>query len=60
MISGYSEWYAANDCDHAHCPEGCEHPQPTVNTLGELICGRCWFKFGEKTLMVACKPDICE
>jgi hypothetical protein len=47
-------WYA-NGTDHAHCPKDCEHPQPFTSE-GELYCGRCWFRDGEMTKMIACTP----
>jgi sugar phosphate isomerase/epimerase len=50
---------------HMHCPRGCEHPQPFYDPAGfgpptfELICGRCWFCEGRRTVMVACTPETC-
>ncbi len=58
-IETREEWYRANDCSHAHCPFECEHPQPFVDEE-ELLCGRCWFKFGERTIMIPCIPEICD
>lgn len=57
--TGYSAWCVANGADHAHCPEGCEHPQPFVTSAGELICGRCRHKYGEIRVMAPCVPEIC-
>jgi hypothetical protein len=44
--------------EHSHCPHDCEHPQP-FKVEGIEFCGRCWFRFGVKTMMVPCTPDIC-
>jgi hypothetical protein len=54
--------------EHHHCPADCgDHPQPfeladnPVN--GELrakwLCGRCWHKHGEVSVMVLCTPQTC-
>jgi hypothetical protein len=53
------EWYTAHGCHHAHCPDGCEHPQPFMAGPGRLLCGRCWFKYGEEVEMVPCGPEVC-
>ena len=60
--------------EHAHCPEGCEHPQPfRASLLPEYaaefphltpgveveLCGRCWHRFHEATVMVPCTPETC-
>ena len=55
-----AEWYAKHGCRHAHCPHECEHPQPFVDDDGVLLCGRCWFKTGERTKMIPCAVGICE
>jgi hypothetical protein len=52
------EWNAKHGCTHAHCPCGCEHPQPFMAD-GVLICGRCAIKFGERCVMVPCVPPGC-
>lgn len=54
------EWYTRNNCDHAHCPYECEHPQPFVHPDGRLLCGRCWFVENEETVMIPCTPGTCE
>jgi hypothetical protein len=58
MIETTVDWYKANDCTHAHCPEGCDHPQPFVQG-DELWCGSCWFMHKVKTFMEPCRPAIC-
>ncbi len=52
-------WYKEHGCWHAHCPDGCEKPQPFVNEQGKMVCGRCFFKFGEVVEMIPCIPEIC-
>lgn len=56
------EWYKAHDCDHAHCPHDCEHPQPFIHE-GKLYCGRCYFQC-RYTLseMIPCVPgeNVCD
>lgn len=52
-------WYRLNGCSHAHCPYGCQHPQPFMHN-GALVCGRCWFKDGERTLMDPCTLEVCD
>jgi hypothetical protein len=47
------EWYAEHGVYHAHCPDGCEHPQPFILD-GKLVCGRCAIKFGEVVEMEPC------
>jgi hypothetical protein len=56
----YTEWCAERGCDHAHCPDGCEHPQPVMLVDGRLVCGRCLFKCSEVTEMVPCSPEVCK
>ena len=53
-------WYREHGCDHAHCPDGCEHPQPLLTADGRLLCGRCLFKYGEEVEMVPCVPETCQ
>lgn len=53
------EWYAKHNCQHAHCPDECEHPQPFLDG-DEMLCGRCWHLFGERSLMIPCTPEVCE
>jgi hypothetical protein len=57
----YSAWLLSRGplVTHAHCPEGCEHPQPFVDVAGLLWCGRCWFMYGCLSLMVGCTPETC-
>lgn len=47
------DWYAERGVDHAHCPDGCEHPQPVVLEDGRLVCRRC-LTFGETVDMEPC------
>lgn len=54
-----ARWYLARGCGHAHCPFGCEHPQPFL-IEGVLLCGRCWFKERLRTPMIPCGPEVCE
>ena len=57
----YNEWCREKNCDHAHCPDGCEKPQPfDFDGCGRLVCGRCWFRFGEVVEVVPCTPEICK
>lgn len=44
---------------HYHCPDLCEKPQPVRGDDGRLYCGRCWFKYGERVVMVECTPETC-
>lgn len=53
------EWLARNNCDHGHCPDGCEHPQAAPGDDGEMYCMRCWCVFGERVRMVPCTPETC-
>lgn len=61
-----TEWYAKHKCDHAHCPNECEHPQPfmIVSHAGGkywiLVCGRCALIDQKIVRMVPCKPGVCE
>lgn len=57
----YQEWMIKNDCDHGHCPNDCDHPQPFWNDqVNALICGRCAFKFNEVMEMIPCTPINCD
>jgi hypothetical protein len=53
-------WLAAHSCDHAHCPEGCEKPQPRMIDGGRLVCGRCLVIEGRISEMIPCVPEICD
>jgi hypothetical protein len=55
----YTAWCRERGVTHAHCPDGCEKPQPFVRD-GVLVCGRCAFKYGELVPMVPCTPDVCD
>lgn len=59
--AAYADEYRAHAAAiaHAHCPQGCEHPQPFMDG-GREYCGRCWFKEGVRTEMVLCSPETCE
>lgn len=50
------EWYALHQCDHAHCPEGCEHPQPVLDGE-ELICGKHWVILKIRLPMTPCASE---
>ena len=54
-----AEWYAAHGCDHAHCPHGCEHPQPFLIDDGRLVCGRCAILDNVLSEMLPCTPEVC-
>lgn len=56
------------DIEHSHCPCDCDHPQPVQLAddervpqalRGQMVCGRCLFKFNEACVMVPCTPDTC-
>ena len=53
------DWYKDNNCSHAHCPLGCEKPQPEV-CGGKLLCMKCLVLYDTLTEMVPCTPEICE
>jgi hypothetical protein len=57
--SGYTEWCEANGCQHGHCPEDCEKPQPRMFD-GSLVCGKCLVKYGKISVMIPCTPEICD
>lgn len=58
---GYSRWCRHYGVAHAHCPYGCEHPQPWVGQAsGRLYCGKCWRDSRKLTRMVPCKPELCD
>lgn len=57
MTDGEQRWYGVNG--HAHCPEGCEHPQERFLN-GVMVCGRCLVLCGVITPVVGCTPDVCE
>lgn len=59
-MGSVQDWYRDHGCDHAHCPDRCEHPQPILLTDGRLVCGRCLIRFDEVCEMVPCTPEICE
>jgi len=54
----YAAWCAAHNCQHAHCPYGCDHPQPFEHE-GKLYCGKHWFDDLELVEMVPCDETIC-
>lgn len=58
-LMSYSEWCKAHNCDHAHCPHDCDHPQPFVLADGRLVCGRCAIIDHELVEMVPCTPEHC-
>jgi len=56
------DWYARHDCQHAHCPQGCDEAgkaQPVQLSDGNLYCGRCAALHQRTTLMVPCHPSTC-
>lgn len=54
-----AEWYAAHGCDHAHCPCGCDHPQPFTLPDDSMVCGQCAICDGVLCRMVPCVPATC-
>lgn len=50
------EWYDWHQCTHAHCPQGCDHPQPFL-WADKLLCGRCYFTEGVYTEMIPCRDE---
>lgn len=52
------EWYRAQGCQHAHCPLGCDKPQPFW-VDGKMLCGRC-HAYGRVVEVVPCLPTTCE
>jgi hypothetical protein len=58
-VTPYTLWCHQHAVTHAHCPDGCEHPQPFVDPAGLLLCGRCAAVYGERTVMVPCTPEVC-
>lgn len=54
----YAAWCRENGCEHGHCPDGCEHPQPCLAD-GVVVCGRCLIMFGEAVPLVPCGPEVC-
>lgn len=53
------EWYTQHECQHAHCPCGCDHPQPFLD--GEdFLCGACWCIEQQRCLMIPCTPVTCQ
>lgn len=54
-----AEWYADHDCRHAHCPNGCENPQPFMDG-DKALCGRCANLDHQEVEMLPCTPDTCE
>jgi hypothetical protein len=59
MALTVKEWYKVHGVNHAHCPNGCEHPQPFIIN-DELMCGRCAHKDGIFVPMVPCRPEVCQ
>lgn len=57
-MGDYTQWCAQNGCTHAHCPYGCEHPQPFVRD-GVLYCGRCAAVDSCETICVPCDDEVC-
>jgi hypothetical protein len=51
-------WYIQHGCEHAHCPYGCEKPQP-FELKGVLYCSRCSAERGIRVEMVPCTPETC-
>jgi hypothetical protein len=58
MAQKEEDWYKRQGCSHAHCPKGCEKPQPFFDGQ-KMLCGRCFFKYKEFVEMVPCTPQTC-
>lgn len=54
------KWYWDNNCEHVHCPKGCEHPQEALTVDGRMICMRCWVLDRVITEVEPCTPNYCE
>lgn len=53
------DWYTQHGCTHAHCPFGCDKPQPDM--LGDdLVCSRCLVLDGVVSIMIPCTPETCD
>ncbi len=52
-------WYAERGCTHAHCPLGCDKPQPSL-VGGRMLCMRCWVQDGIASEMIPCVPETCD
>jgi hypothetical protein len=57
-VSAYLDWCKQRGVTHAHCFYFCEHPQPFILN-GKLVCGRCYFVYGEVSEVVPCTPENC-
>lgn len=55
-----TDWYAERAVDHAHCPNGCEKPQPAQQPDGRLLCMKCLVLSGVEAEMIPCTPDVCD
>lgn len=65
MLFEEDQWYKENNCDHAHCPDNCEHPQPFIQHgkaghKNKMYCGRCYHKYNEMNEMIPCTPEVCK
>lgn len=54
-------WCIERGVSHAHCPLGCEHPQPFIPfaDTSRLLCGGCYFVDNRITDMAPCLPETC-
>lgn len=57
-MSYYDEWCKINYCDHGHCPEECEKPQPIYLWNGLFVCRKCLL-YGIISKMIPCTPETC-
>lgn len=67
----YTDWCILHGCQHGHCENACEKPQPThtewvqhptsgIRCLVEdLICQRCLVVHGVVSVMIPCTPEVC-
>ena len=59
MSSDWYDWYKDRGVLHAHCPHGCDKPQPFLLD-GKMICGRCAIMDKEIVEMIPCTPEVCD
>ena len=38
QVMDNQKWYEDNNCTHAHCPEGCDKPQPSLVNRKCFVC----------------------
>ena len=53
------EWYRWHGASHAHCPNGCEKPQPVL-VDGRMLCSKCGYYDKRTVDMLPCTPETCD